>query len=115
MTSSQMGDANASIPSVQPFFGKPMWGAQAASAARNSVVFVSQVSLDSKSVLLYRLAKRAEAVRGCRNVRKSDMKWNNATPKMQVDPESYEVRADGVLADVAPAEKLPLTRVYNLF
>jgi urease len=54
-------------------------------------------------------------VRGCRKVRKSDMKWNAATPQMRVDPESYEVRADGVLADVAPAEKLPLTRVYNLF
>ena len=92
-----------------------MWGSHAASAALNSVVFVSEASITSGIVASYKLAKRAEGVRGCRKVRKSDMKWNAATPQMRVDPESYEVRADGVLADVAPAEKLPLTRVYNLF
>jgi urease len=54
-------------------------------------------------------------VRNCRSVTKKDMKWNDATPKMTVDPESYEVRADGVLADVGPAEKVPLARFYNLF
>ncbi|KAF7322498.1 Urease [Mycena chlorophos] len=112
---SQMGDANASIPSVQPFFGKPMWGAKAGSAALNSVAFVSQLSISSGTVQSYGLAKRVEAVRGCRTVSKQDMKWNDATPKMKVDPETYEVRADGELMDVAPAETLPLARVYNLF
>ncbi|KAF7311455.1 Urease [Mycena kentingensis (nom. inval.)] len=112
---SQMGDANASIPSVQPFFGKPMWGAKAGSAALNSVAFVSQLSISSGTVQSYGLAKRVEAVRNCRTVSKKDMKWNDATPKMQVDPESYEVRADGELMDVGPAETLPLARVYNLF
>ncbi|KAI0316456.1 urease [Amylostereum chailletii] len=112
---SQMGDANASIPTVQPFFGRPMWGSYPASAALNSVAFASQVSIESGTIASYGLSKRVEAVKGCRRVTKKDMKLNDATPKMQVDPENYEVRADGELADVAPAEKLPLTRVYNLF
>ncbi|KAA1478514.1 urease [Dentipellis sp. KUC8613] len=112
---SQMGDANASIPTVQPFLGKPMWGAYPASAALNSITFVSQVSIDSGAIASYGLSKRFEAVKGCRAVKKKDMKWNDTTPAMKVDPESYEVRADGVLMDVAPAEKLPLARNYNLF
>ncbi|PPQ80155.1 hypothetical protein CVT25_001448 [Psilocybe cyanescens] len=111
----QMGDANASIPSVQPFYSKPMWGTKAGSAALNSVAFVSQASIFSGAVASYGLSKRIEVVRGCRKVTKKDMKWNDATPKMSVDPESYEVRADGELADIAPAQTLPLSRVYNLF
>ncbi|KAH7928060.1 urease [Leucogyrophana mollusca] len=111
----QMGDANASIPTVQPFYSKPMWGAYPAAAALNSVAFVSQISLDSGTIKSYGLSKRCEAVKGCRQVTKKDMKWNNATPKMSVDPESYEVRADDVLADIEPATRLPLARQYNLF
>ncbi|KAF8183375.1 urease [Pholiota molesta] len=111
----QMGDANASIPSVQPFYSKPMWGAQPGSAARNSVAFVSQISISSGAIASYGLSKRVEAVRACRTVSKKDMKWNDATPKMSVDPENYEVRADGELADIAPAQTLPLARLYNLF
>lgn len=111
----QMGDANASIPSVQPFFSKPMWGSYPGSAALNSYAFVSEISISSGAVGEYGLNKKVAAVKGCRKVKKGDMKWNDKTPKMSVDPESYEVRADGVLMDVAPAEKLPLARVYNLF
>ena len=110
-----MGDANASIPTVQPFMGRPMWGAHPASAALNSVSFASEVSITSGTVASYGLKKRFEAVRNCRKVSKKDMKWNDRTPKMRVDPESYEVTADGELMDVAPAEKLPLARLYNLF
>lgn len=110
-----MGDANASIPTVQPFFAKPMWGAHAGSAALNSVAFVSQLSIDSGTVASYGLQKRFEAVKGCRKVTKKDMKWNDATPIMKVDPENYEVHADGELMDVAPATRLPLSRNYNLF
>ncbi|KAJ7597092.1 hypothetical protein C8J56DRAFT_307645 [Mycena floridula] len=112
---SQMGDANASIPSVQPFFSKPMWGAKPGSAALNSVSFVSQISLTSGVVSSYGLSKRFEAVKNCRNVTKKDMKWNDSVPKMTVDPETYAVHADGILADIGPAEKLPLGKVYNLF
>lgn len=112
---SQMGDANASIPSVQPFYSKPMWGAKPGSAALNSVAFVSQISITSGVIASYGLSKRVEPVRGCRNVNKKDMKWNDTTPVMKVDPESYEVRADGELMDVEPAHRLPLTGAYNLF
>ncbi|KAI0925925.1 Urease [Taiwanofungus camphoratus] len=111
----QMGDANASIPTVQPFIGKPMWGSHPASAALNSVSFVSEISLKTGAIASYGLSKRCEAVRNCRNVTKKDMKWNFATPEMHVDPESYEVRADGVLMDIEPAEHLPLARAYNIF
>lgn len=112
---SQMGDANASIPTVQPFFGRPMWGSHPASASLNSIVFVSEISITSGTIASYGLAKRAEPVKNCRNVTKKDMKLNDATPKMKVDPESYEVTANGEKMDVEPAKKLPLTRGYNLF
>ena len=92
-----------------------MWGAHPNSAARNSVSFVSKASIECGMAASYGLTKRMEAVYGCRRVRKRDMKWNDATPRVTVDPESYEVRADGELADIAPAESLPLTRVYNIF
>ncbi|TFL02575.1 urease [Pterulicium gracile] len=112
---SQMGDANASIPTVQPFYARPMWGAHPSSAALNSVSFVSEISLTSGTIASYGLKKRCEAVRGPRKVRKGDMKWNEKTPVMTVDPESYEVRADGVLMDVGPALGAALGRGYNLF
>ncbi|KIM39379.1 hypothetical protein M413DRAFT_447306 [Hebeloma cylindrosporum] len=115
ITWAQVGDANGSIPTVQPLYSKPMWGAKARSAALNSVSFVSQISITSGTIASYGLSKRFEAVRGCRSVTKKDMKWNDATPKMTVDPESYEVRADGELADIEPALLLPLTKEYNLF
>lgn len=112
---SQMGDANASIPCVQPFYSRPMWGTEPGSAALNSVVFVSQISITSGTISSYGLSKRAEPVKGCRNIGKKHMKWNDMTPLMRVDPESFEVCADGELMDVQPAEKIPLTRAYNLF
>lgn len=110
-----MGDANASIPTVQPFFGKPMWGAHAGSAALNSVAFVSRVSIECGAYASYGLRKRGEPVFNCRRIGKKNMKWNDATPAMTVDPESYEVRADGEIMDVEAATELPLTRRYNFF
>ncbi|KAG1841126.1 urease [Suillus subalutaceus] len=104
----QMGDANASIPTVQPTYGRPMWGSFPPAAALNSVAFTGTIAS-------YGLAKKAEAVINCRNVTKRDMKWNDALPKMSVDPENYEVRADGVLADIEPASRLPLGKEYNFF
>lgn len=112
---SQMGDANASIPTVQPFIGRPMWGSNPASAAANSVLFVSEVSVSSGTIASYGLSKTPKAVSGCRTVKKKDMRWNDATPKMSVDPETYVVKYDGVHATVPPATKLPLTKVYNIF
>jgi urease len=110
-----MGDANASIPTVQPFFPKPMWGSYPGSAALNSVLFVSQASLETGTVKSYGLSKRLEAVKHCRDISKKDMKLNDSTPKMTVNPETYHVSADDVLADIGPAANLPLGRNYNLF
>ncbi|KAF8626082.1 hypothetical protein AX15_005091 [Amanita polypyramis BW_CC] len=112
---SQMGDANASIPSVQPIYGRPMWGSHSCSAALNSVVFVSQISIDSGTIYTYGLKKKPVAVKGCRKVTKKDMRWNDRTPEMKVDPESYEVKADGIVLDVPPAIEVALARRYNLF
>ncbi|OXM75442.1 urease [Cryptococcus neoformans Bt63] len=110
-----MGDANASIPTVQPVLGRPMWGSQPEAAALNSIVWVSQASLDKDLVKRFNIKKRAEAVKNCRSIGKKDMKWNDTMPKMTVDPETYDVRADGVLCDVPPADKLPLTRRYFVY
>lgn len=92
-----------------------MWGAKPASAALNSVTFVSEISLTSGAIESYKLSRRFEAVKGCRNITKKDMKWNSLTPKMTVNAETYAVHADGILVDIAPATVLPLTKLYNLF
>ncbi|CAK9783391.1 unnamed protein product [Cutaneotrichosporon oleaginosum] len=110
-----IGDANASIPTVQPLIGRRMFGSEPDAAAFNSVVFVSQASIDNGAVEGYGLRKRAEAVRNCRNISKRDMKWNDYIPRMGVDPETYEVHADGVLMDVPPADELPLAKRHFLF
>ena len=110
-----MGDPNGSIPTIEPLLSQPMWGSYAESAALSSIAFVSQISLESGVIESYGLKKRVEAVKNCRNITKRDMKWNDAKPKMQVDPETFEVRADGELLKVAPATKVPLARKYNLF
>ncbi|KAF8841793.1 urease [Paxillus ammoniavirescens] len=111
----QMGDANASIPTVQPTYGRPMWGSFPSSAALNSIAFVSKASIVSGTITRYNLSKQIKPVFGCRSVKKTDMKWNDKLPKMFVDPESYEVYADGELADIEPATSLPLGREYNFF
>lgn len=110
-----MGEANAAIPTVQPSYLKPMWGMKAGSAARNSVAFVSKLSISSGTIDTYGLSKTVEAVRDCRGLKKSSMKWNSAIPKMAVDAESFEVYADDVLQDIQAADRVPLGRLYNLF
>ncbi|WRT65486.1 urease [Kwoniella shivajii] len=111
----QMGDANASIPTVQPVYGRPMWGSQPESAPRNSIVWVSQASIDNGTIEKYGIKKRAEAVKNCRKIGKKDMKLNNYKPKMSVDPETYEVMADDILCDAPPATHLPLTRKHFVY
>lgn len=81
-------DANASIPTVQPIYGRPMYGAKASAAPHNSINFVSGISIESGTIASYGLAKRTEAVRGCRSISKRDMKHNDALPVLQVDPET---------------------------
>lgn len=110
-----MGEANASIPTVQPVYGRPMWAAEASSAGIHSVIWTSKAAIDNGMVKSYGLKKRAEPVVGCRKITKRDMKHNNSLPKMQVDPETYEVKADGVLCDAPPATSVPLTRKHFVF
>ena len=112
---SQMGDANASIPTPQPIVMRPMFGAHAAAGAATSLAFVSKVALDAGTVQRYGLRKNLYAVRGCRALTKADLKLNGATPKMHVDPETYVVTADGEELRCAPASVLPLAQRYFLF
>lgn len=110
----QMGDPGASVPTPQPVYGRPMFGALGRAVARTSVVFLSQAAIDAGVPGALELRKRAVAVRGCRTLGKRDMVRNDALPKVEVNPETFEVRVDGEPAVVAPAERLPLTRTYHL-
>ena len=108
----QMGDANASIPTPQPVIMRPMFAAQPSAAPTCSVAFVSRRCLESGVAASYGLKKRVVAVRGCRNIGKADMKLNDATPVVTVDPETYEVKADGVVMDCEPVDVLPMAQRY---
>ena len=112
---SQMGDANASIPTPQPVVMRPMFGAYGTAGAATSLAFVSKVSLEDGAVQRYGLRKNLYAVHGCRTLTKSDLKLNGATPKMHVDPETYIVTADGEELRCEPASGLPLAQRYFLF
>jgi urease len=79
------------------------------------ITFVSEASIKSGTIEKYKLKKRVLAVKGCRDIGKKDMKFNDVMPKMKVDPESYRVEADGVHCTAEPAEKLPLTQVAYVF
>ncbi|NMG76717.1 urease subunit alpha [Aromatoleum diolicum] len=109
-----MGDPNASIPTPQPVHYRPMFGAFGG-GLKTSVTFVSQAALANPAVAALKLAKRLEAVRDCRKVTKADMIHNAATPAIDVDPETYIVRADGELLVCEPADVLPMAQRYFLF
>jgi urease subunit alpha len=111
----QMGDPNASIPTPQPVFMRPMFGSFGKATGPCSIAFVSQLCKTKNVAKNYGLSKRIEAVKGCRKISKRDLKWNNALPKITVDPETYEVRADGELLTCEPAKVLPLAQRYYLF
>lgn len=106
------GDPNASIPTVEPVIGRPMFAPMVPSA---SVLFVSAASVESGVIDSYGLRSRVEAVRGCRTVGKKDMRFNDKMPRMKVDPEKYEVEADGVVCRAEPAEKLPLAQQFYVY
>jgi urease subunit alpha len=109
-----MGDPNASIPTPQPVHYRPMFGAFGG-GLKTSLTFVSSAALGSPQLRDLGLAKPLEAVRHTRRVGKGDMVHNAACPKLEVDPETYEVRADGELLTCEPAASLPLTQRYFLF
>jgi urease subunit alpha len=109
-----MGDPNASIPTPQPVHYRPMFGSFG-KALQTSLTFVSQAALQNPAVHALGLAKRLEAVKHCRTVTKADMLHNSATPLIEVDAETYAVRADGELLVCEPAQVLPMAQRYFLF
>ncbi|WP_116811512.1 urease subunit alpha [Steroidobacter cummioxidans] len=110
-----MGDPNASIPTPQPVHYRPMFGALGRARAATSVSFVSKAALDNGMAERLKLDKRLVAVQGTRTVRKRDLVLNDYQPKIDVDSQTYEVRADGQLLTCEPAKVLPLAQRYFLF
>ena len=110
-----MGDPNASIPTPQPVHYRPMFGAFGKAVTATSVSFVSQAALEAGIKASLELERRLVAVKACRSVQKKSMVLNDYQPDVEVDPETYEVRADGNLLTCEPAEELPLSQLYSLF
>src|SRR5580658_5823810 len=110
-----MGDPNASIPTPQPVHYRRMFGALGGARTATSVSFVSQSALDGEVGKRLGLRKRLIAVSGTRTLRKRDLILNDYLPRIEVDPQTYEVRADGELLTCEPASVLPLAQRYFLF
>ena len=108
-----MGDPNASIPTPQPVHYRPMFGSFGGALAQGSLTFVSQAAIGIGPD--YGLHKTLSAVRGCRTVKKVDMLHNNYLPVMEIDAQTYQVRADGQLLTCEPASSLPMAQRYFLF
>ncbi|NOU63384.1 urease subunit alpha [Paenibacillus sp. LMG 31461] len=111
----QMGDPNASIPTPQPVFGRPMFAAFGKALTQSSITFVSQAAYDSGIGERFGLQKRIEPVKGCRSISKKDMIHNDGTPSIEVNPETYEVKVDGEAVTCEPATELPMAQLYFLF
>jgi urease subunit alpha len=114
IATSPMGDPNASIPTPQPVHYRPMFGSFGR-ALEKSVTFVSQAAIGDAAFNALHLRRRIEPVKNTRHVKKQDMIHNTARPQIEVDPETYAVRADGVLLTCPPAATLPMTQRYFLF
>ena len=111
----QMGDPNASIPTPQPVYSRPMFGAYGSALRHTSVSFVSGAAQAAGIGQTLGLTKQTIAVRNTRTIGKADMILNDALPKVEVHPETYEVRADGVLLTCQPAAVLPMAQRYFMF
>lgn len=111
----QMGDPNASIPTPQPVHYREMFATRGRALARTSLTFVSQMAEAAGVAERYGLQKRIAVVRNCRNVTKADMIHNHWQPSISVDPETYQVIADGELLTCEPAAVLPMAQRYFLF
>ncbi|MFM8295982.1 MAG: urease subunit alpha, partial [Microcystaceae cyanobacterium] len=111
----QMGDANASIPTPQPVHMRPMFGSFGKAIAATSLTFISQAAFSAQLPEKLGLKTQAVAVKNTRKINKQSLKLNTALPRMEVDPETYEVRADGELLTCEPATVLPLAQRYFLF
>lgn len=111
----QMGDPNASIPTPQPVFGRPMFAAFGKSLTQSSITFVSQAAYERGIKETLGLHKRVEPVKGCRSVSKKDMIHNDETPTIEVNSETYEVKVNGEAITCEPATELPMAQRYFLF
>ena len=111
----QMGDPNASIPTPQPVYTRPMFGAFGGALVQTSVSFISGAAQDSRLREQLGLAKQTIAVQNTRNIGKKDLILNDALPHVEVNPETYDVRADGELLTCQPAETLPMAQRYFMF
>jgi urease subunit alpha len=112
---SKMGDPNASIPTPQPVIYRHMFGAYGKALHKTSITFVSQASVDKGVIEKYELQKIIKPVKNCRNISKKDLVHNDVTPQIDVNPENYEVKVDGVHITCEPATELPLAQRYFLF
>jgi len=112
---SLMGDPNASIPTVEPVLYRPMFGAHGKATHSTSVIFTSRLAIDNGLERKVDSKKKLLPVKNCRTIGKKDMLHNDGTPNIEVNPETYEVLVDGKIATVNPAEKVSMSRLYNLF
>jgi urease subunit alpha len=112
---SKMGDPNASIPTPQPVIYRHMFGAYGKAVTKTCITFVSQASIDNGIVEKYKLEKMIVPVKNCRNISKKDLIHNDATPQIDVNPENYEVKVDGVPITCEPVAVVPLAQRYFLF
>jgi urease subunit alpha len=111
----RMGDPNASIPTPQPVIYRPMFGAYGKALHKTCITFVSKIAIENKTIEKYELNKIILPVENCRNIGKKDLIHNDKTPNIEVNPETYEVKVDGVKITCEPAKELPLTQRYFLF
>ena len=111
----QMGDPNASIPTPQPVYSRPMFASFGKSLEKSSNVFVSQISLEKESFINSGIMKELLPVKNIRNISKKDMVHNDYCPNIEVNPETYEVKADGEIITCEPAETLPLAQRYFMY
>ena len=110
-----MGDANASIPTPQPVYYRPMFAAFGSAAAKTSKTFMTQASIDANVPEKIGMTRMVGVCKNTRNIGKDDMIHNNWQPKIEVDAQTYEVRANGELLTCEPASTLPLAQLYCLF
>jgi urease subunit alpha len=115
IATANMGDPNASIPTPQPTYYRPQFGSFGKALSKTSITFVSQKALEQDIAGTLGLKKIIKAVSSTRTISKKDMMYNSALPKIEVDPETYTVKADGKILTCEPAEVLPMAQRYFLF
>jgi len=112
---SLMGDPNASIPTPEPVYYRPMFGAMGTAKQNTSVTFTSKAAIDNGLAKKLNIKKKLLPVKNCRKISKEDMVYNNLTPKIDIDPETFKVKVNGELVSVDPAKTVSLARLYQLF